>query len=50
MKLKYLVAGDVPELVDRDVLVEVGTKDDALAVAGGLQDPNLENNKKKQNL
>ncbi len=37
----YLIACDVAELVDGDVLVQVGPHDNRVAVAGRLQDPDL---------
>ena len=37
----YLVASDVSELVDGHVLVEVRAEDHALAIAGGLKNPDL---------
>ena len=37
----YLITGDISKLIDGHILVEVGSEDDALAVAGRLQNPDL---------
>ena len=41
INVSYLIACDIAELVDGDVLVEVGLEGHALPVARGLQHPDL---------